>query len=151
MLERAQLLAVCYNYSRSRTKQARTSKRLYMTDTGLISALLGYEAALAGPEVGRLAETAAFNHLSRTSEAYFWRDSTGNEVDLVLVQGNKVVPVEVKYQSSITKGDAKGLVRFCEVHGAKDPVMITRGTSGTMEVGGYGIRLVPMWRALLSV
>lgn len=151
MLERAQLLAVCYNYSRSRTRQARTSKRLYMTDTGLISALLGYEAAIAGPEIGRLAETTAFNHLSRTREAYFWRDSTGNEVDLVLVQGNKVVPVEVKYQSSITKGDAKGLVRFCEVHGAKDPVMITRDTSGTMDVGGYGIRLVPMWRALLSV
>jgi len=151
MLERAHIVSVCPNYTKSKVKQARTAKRIYITDPGLMSSLMGFGDSVSGPDLGRLAETAVYGHLSRVSDPYFWRDARGNEVDIVLADGKEVVPVEVKYQRGINKGDAKGLVRFCEAHGVKDPIMVTRDTSGTMEVGGYVIRLVPMWRALLSV
>lgn len=151
MLERAHLVSVSPNYTTSRVRQARSSKRAYITDTGILSSLMGFDESVSGPELGRLAETAAYNHLSRTAKTFFWRDSGGNEVDLVLERGRKAVPVEVKYQTRVTTGDAKGLVRFCETHDAMDPVMVTRDQSGTMVLGGRTIKLVPMWRALLSV
>ena len=151
MLERAGLVSVSYNLTRSKVKAARTSKRLYMADTGMMSCLLGYDSLLTGPELGRLAETAAYNHLSRTGNAYFWRDARGNEVDIVLTERADVVPIEVKYQTNITKADAKGLARFCETHRNARPVMITRDQAGSLEVGGFSVRLVPMWRALLAV
>ena len=84
ILERAMLLSVCYNYTKSMVKQARSSKRAYLTDTGLVSSLLGLDDATGSQELGRLAEIAAFNCLSRTSQVFFWRDPQGNEVDIVL-------------------------------------------------------------------
>ena len=150
VLERAMLLSTCFNYTKSMVKQARSSKRAYLTDTGLISSLLGLDESTGSQEFGRLAETAAYNHLSRASPAYFWRDPQGNEVDVVLPSKPSPIPVEVKYQSSIYRSDAKGLVRFCEVHGCDRAFLVTKDRQGSMEVGGVAVRLIPLWRLLLS-
>jgi len=150
VLERAMLLSTCFNYTRSMVKQARSSKRAYLTDTGLISSLLGLDESTGSQELGRLAETAAYNHLSRDSPAHFWRDSQGNEVDIVLRSKSGPIPIEVKYQSSIYRSDAKGLVRFCEVHGCDRAFLVTKDRQGSMEVGGVAVKLFPLWRLLLS-
>lgn len=150
VLERAMLLSTCFNYTKSMVKQARSSKRAYLTDTGLISSLLGLDESTGSQELGRLAETAAYNHLSRDSLAHFWRDSQGNEVDIVLRSKSGPIPIEVKYQSSIYRSDAKGLVRFCEVHGCDRAFLVTKDRQGSMEVGGVAVKLFPLWRLLLS-
>jgi hypothetical protein len=151
ILERAMLLSTCYNYTKSMVKQARSSKRAYLTDTGLVSALLGLDEATGSQELGRLAETAAYNHLSRTSQTFFWRDPQGNEVDIVLPSRRAPVPIELKYQTSIYKSDAKGLARFCEVHGCDKAFLVTKDREGALEVGGVDITLLPLWRLLLQV
>lgn len=150
VLERAMLMSTCYNYTKSMVKQARSSKRAYLTDNGLISSLLGYDESVGSQELGRLAETAAFNHLSRASQVYFWRDPQGNEVDMVLTSRSGPIPIEVKYQSSIYKSDAKGLVRFCDVNDSARAFLVTRDRQGTMEVGGVAVNMLPLWRLLLS-
>ncbi len=150
ILERAMLFSTCYNYTKSMVKQARSSKRAYLTDTGLISALLGLDDMTGSQELGRLAETAAYNHLSRTSQVFFWRDPQGNEVDIVLPSRHGPVPIELKYQTSIYKSDAKGLARFCEVHGCNKAYLVTKDREGTMELGDVAITLFPLWRLLLS-
>ncbi|HEX9908379.1 MAG TPA: ATP-binding protein [Thermoplasmata archaeon] len=150
VLERAMLLSTCYNYTKSMVKQARSSKRAYLTDTGLIGSLLGLDESTGSQELGRLAETAAYDHLSRASQVYFWRDPQGNEVDIVLPSRRGPIPIEVKYQSSIYKSDAKGLVRFCEVHNCDRAFLVTKDRQGSMEVGGLAIKMFPLWRLLLS-
>jgi hypothetical protein len=150
ILERAMLLSTCYNYTKSMVKQARSSKRAYLTDTGLISSLLGLDDTTGSQELGRLAETVAFNHLSRTSQVFFWRDPQGNEVDMVLPSKHGPVPIELKYQTSIYKSDAKGLARFCEVHGCGRAFLITKDYEGTMALGDVAITLLPLWRLMLS-
>ncbi len=151
ILERAMLMSTCYNFTKSMVKQARSSKRAYLTDNGLITSLLGLDESTGTQEIGRLAETSVYNHLSRTSPVYFWRDSQGNEVDIVLPSRARPVPIEVKYQSSIYKSDAKGLVRFCEVHDCDKAFMVTKDKQGSMEVGGVAIGMFPLWWLLLSV
>ncbi|MBU1157707.1 MAG: ATP-binding protein, partial [Candidatus Thermoplasmatota archaeon] len=141
ILERAMLFSTCYNYTKSMVKQARSSKRAYLTDTGLISALLGLDDMTGSQELGRLAETAAHNHFSRTSQVFFWRDPQGNEVDIVLPSRHGPVPIELKYQTSIYKSDAKGLARFCDVHGCSRAYLVTKDRDGTMELGDVAITL----------
>lgn len=149
-LERAMLFSTCYNYTKSMVKQARSSKRAYLTDTGLISALLGFDETTGSQELGRLAETAAYNHLSRTSQVFFWRDPQGNEVDIVLPSKRTPIPIELKYQTSIYRSDAKGLARFCDVHGCDKAFLVTKDKEGSMEIGDVDIALFPLWRLLLQ-
>ena len=150
ILERAMLFSTCYNYTKSQVKQARSSKRAYLTDNGLISALLGLDETTGSQELGRLAETATYNHLSRTSQVFFWRDPQGNEVDIVLPSKRAPVPIELKYQTSIYKSDAKGLARFCDVHGCDKAFLVTKDKEGAIEIGDVDITLVPLWKLLLQ-
>ena len=150
ILERAMLISTCYNYTKSMVKQARSSKRAYLTDNGLISSLLGLDETTGSQELGRLAETAAYNHLSRTSQVFFWRDPQGNEVDIVLPSERAPIPIEIKFQTSIYKSDAKGLVRFCDVHCCDKAILVTKDKEGLMDVGDIEITLIPLWRLLLQ-
>ena len=42
---------------------------------------------------------------------YFWRDSTGNEIDIIVDKGNELVPVEIKAGQTIASDFFKG-IRF---------------------------------------
>jgi predicted AAA+ superfamily ATPase len=69
---------------------------------------------------------------------------------MVLTSRSGPIPIEVKYQSSIYKSDAKGLVRFCDVNDSARAFLVTRDRQGTMEVGGVAVNMLPLWRLLLS-
>jgi hypothetical protein len=100
--------------------------------------------------MGRLAETAVFNHLCGDAPTYFWRDPRGNEVDFVIRRKRDLVPVEVKYQSSVTRSDAKGLALFCRQNRHASPLLLSRGSEGVMDMDGLVVQMVPLWRYLLS-
>jgi len=150
ILERSQLVGLSYNFTKSKVRQARTSKRIYMRDTGVACSLVGYDESIGDSDMGRLAETAVFNHLCGDAPTYFWRDPRGNEVDFVIRRKRDLVPVEVKYQSSVTRSDAKGLALFCRQNRPTNPLLLTRGSEGVMDMDGLVVQMVPLWRYLLS-
>jgi len=150
ILERSQLVGLSYNFTKSKVRQARTSKRIYMRDTGVACSLVGYDESIGASDMGRLAETAVFNHLCGDAPTYFWRDPRGNEVDFVIRRKRDLVPVEVKYQSSVTRSDAKGLALFCRQNRPTNPLLLTRGSEGVMDMDGLVVQMVPLWRYLLS-
>ncbi len=43
------------------------------------------------------------------SNLYFWRDSQGHEIDILMDQGNKLVPLEIKSGQTITSDYFEGL------------------------------------------
>jgi hypothetical protein len=45
----------------------------------------------------------------------FYRDSAGNEVDLVIEMGQRYVPIEIKAGATITEDYFKGLRHFAKV------------------------------------
>lgn len=150
ILERSQLVGLSYNFTKSKVRQARTSKRIYMRDTGVACSLVGYDESIGASDMGRLAETAVFNHLCGDAPTYFWRDPRGNEVDFVIRRKRDLVPVEVKYQSSVTRSDAKGLALFCRQNRHASPLLLSRGSEGVMDMDGLVVQMVPLWRYLLS-
>jgi uncharacterized protein len=79
--------------------------KLYFYDTGLAARLLGIRTAeqlVNHPLRGNLFETFVVAELvkSRLNRGeshglYFWRDSSGNEVDVIAERGNHLMPIEI--------------------------------------------------------
>ncbi len=105
-------------------KRVIKSPKYYFMDTGLLSYLLGIEKpeqVTRDPLVGQLFENmivlealkARYNQ-GHVPNLYFYRDSHGNEIDLLFANGRELVGVEVKSSSTFTSHFKKTLLRFAE-------------------------------------
>lgn len=103
------------------------SPKLYFLDTGLVCFLMGIqnpEQLITHSMRGALFETWVVSEFLKKrfnqalpSNLYFWRDSQGHEVDVILDQGDKLVPIEIKSGQTITPDYFKGLQKWLEIAG----------------------------------
>jgi len=108
-------------------KRVVKSPKIYFNDPGLVAYLLRIETAeQAGrdPLRGGLYENLIILELAKMSlnrgrrpDIYFYRDTNGNEVDLIWCSGGKWVPVEIKSAATFTKSFLTGIDRFCRTAG----------------------------------
>lgn len=105
-------------------KRVIKSPKYYFTDTGLLCFLLNIETpeqVTRDPLVGSLFEClvvlealkSRYNR-ARTPNLYFFRDSHGNEIDLLHAAGRERVGIEVKSSATFHPSFKKGLARFHE-------------------------------------
>jgi hypothetical protein len=68
----------------------------------------------------------------KRSNLYFWRDKTGNEIDVLVDQGDKLFPIEIKSGQRVTKDYFKNLEKFTNLAGenAKNSALIYAGEKG---------------------
>lgn len=93
-------------YTRNIPKRVIKSPKLYFFDTGIPAYLLNYqtpEMLMTGPMSGNFAETFVISEVLKFKynrnapfELYFYRDSHGNEIDLILEFGNRYLLFEIK-------------------------------------------------------
>ncbi len=93
--------------------------KLYFYDTGLASALLSMENTsqlILNPYRGSLFENLIVVEMlkrrfnaGRVNNLFFWRDNTGNEIDLLIDNNNELIPVEIKSGQTISSDSFKGL------------------------------------------
>ena len=103
-----------------RLNRLNRSPKVYLTDTGMAAHILNVDAASLGrvPNlVGHMFETFAATELlahietaKEQTQMFHLRDRDGKEVDIVLESQGKVVGVEVKSSSVVSRDDAKGLL-----------------------------------------
>ena len=103
-------------------KRVIKSPKIYFTDTGLVSHLLGIETsnqAARDPLRGGLYENFVIleilksqYNLGKRPQLYFYRDTHGNEVDLIIKKQRQLIPVEIKSSATFTKSFLKGIDRF---------------------------------------
>jgi predicted AAA+ superfamily ATPase len=127
VLEASHMVHVLQPYHRNFGKRVRKSPKLYITDPGLTTYLLGLhtrEAVLQGPSLGGLVEAAvlgewlkAFRCRGVQPPMFFWRSSNGQEVDLVIEYGGRLHAIEVKATATPTPQHAAGLARWLELAG----------------------------------
>ena len=102
ILEQTFVLRVLRPYHSNNKKRLIKSPKIYIRDTGLLHTLLRVEEMnelLGHPGVGASFETLVIENIIQKFprfEAYFYRDSSGNEIDLVLVKGMKKIAIEIK-------------------------------------------------------
>ena len=112
VLEASYILYLLQPHHRNFSKRLTKSPKLYFYDTGLVSWLLGIQDSRQisiHSMRGALFETWIMAELVKgrfnrglQSNLFFWRDSTGNEVDVVAEQGELLIPVEVKAGRTVT-------------------------------------------------
>jgi predicted AAA+ superfamily ATPase len=125
ILEASFLVFRLQPYYRNFGKRLIKSSKLYFMDTGLASYLLGLETAEQverDPAAGGLFENmvvveALKTRLNRGADPrlYFYRDSNGNEVDLLYPSGSSMIPIEIKSAQTFHKDFAKGIRHFQKV------------------------------------
>lgn len=151
ILEASYLVFLLRPHHRNFGKRLIKTPKLYFLDTGIAAHLLGITAPEqldAHPLRGHLFENmvvaeywkAAMN-AGRTEALYFWRDSTGNEVDLLIEDGAHLIPIEIKSGATLNGDYVRGLNRFAEFagKGSHNPVLIYGGEGG---MNWHGVRVM---------
>jgi uncharacterized protein len=103
--------------------------KVYFTDVGTLCYLTGLkdpEHAASGPMGGPIFETAVLSEIAKAfvsrgeePQIYFWRTSTGVEVDIVVEKAGKLVPIEVKLSATPRPAMAESIITFQRDFGAK--------------------------------
>jgi predicted AAA+ superfamily ATPase len=103
------------------------SPKIYFADVGTLCYLTGLkdpEHAAAGPMGGAIMETAVVSEIVRTlthqgvdPHIYFWRTSTGTEVDIIIETAGRLVPIEVKLSATPKPAFAASIKTFREDYG----------------------------------
>jgi predicted AAA+ superfamily ATPase len=111
--------------------------KLYFHDTGIAAFMLGLTApdhVANHPLRGALFENLVINEVikfdlnrNRYAELYFYRDSNGNEVDLLYRRGEAFLPIEIKSGQTIASDFLKGIEFFSRNFGATGGVVVYGG------------------------
>lgn len=147
LLEISGLIVILYPYYSNLIKRATKSPKLYFTDTGLCSHLLGInsaQAAIDSPLSGALLETYVVmeickSHWNAGSDANFWffRDADGHEVDLLIDYEGALHPIEVKRAASVRAADINRnmdvLRKSCDARLGLGAVVFIGSTLGALD------------------
>lgn len=156
MLEASYLVFLLQPHHANFNKRLVKSPKLYFFDTGLLCWLLGIQQPAqldVHPLRGSIFETFVIAELRKAwvnggepPMFYFWRDSNGNEVDLLIETGAKLLPVEIKSGQTVNRDYFKTLDRWTEMAGsmATDPTLIYAGDDEQMR---RGVRVLG-WRQM---
>jgi len=129
ILESSYIIFLLQPYFENFNKRIIKSPKLYFFDTGLLSFLLGLRTEeeiddqnLKGLLFENLIISNFFKqnyHQNTLSEYWFWRDSNGNEVDLLSKSGNEFEVYEVKATQTVLPRLTKGMEYFDRISGGK--------------------------------
>lgn len=121
------------------SKRLIKTPKLYFHDVGLAAWLLGVESAsqlATHPLRGALFENLAVAEVlkyrfntGRRENLFFYRDSSGLEIDLVYPLGNRFVPIEIKAGQTVTGSQTAALERFAGLFAsdAANPILVHGG------------------------
>jgi predicted AAA+ superfamily ATPase len=120
--------------------------KVYMADVGLLCYLTGIRTARQaseGPLAGAIFETAVVAevvrtliHRGREPLVHFWRTSAGSEVDLLVEEGARLVPIEVKATATPRPPMAAGIAAFRRDLGARaDRGYLVHGGDAELPLG----------------
>ncbi len=156
VLEASYIVHLLQPYHRNLGKRVVKTPKLYFCDTGLACSLLsvqGSQHTAIHPHRAALFETLVVAELLKRrlnaglrSNLYFWRDNIGTEVDVVIEEGLRLVPIEIKSGLTVNTDLLAPMTRWMKYAGAaaKTPTVVYGGGEAFTRSGA---RFVP-WSEL---
>jgi predicted AAA+ superfamily ATPase len=148
-LARSHLINLSDFYTKSKKASERKEKKIYLCDLGLKNSIGGRQ------DIGFDAETCVYLHCLKHVSGYpmgkifYWLDKKKNETDIIMSYGSELIPVEVKYRSSIGDSDLKGILGFCQDFSVKNAFVVTKTLMEEREIDGVMVSFIPLWLFLL--
>ncbi|MCE5270100.1 ATP-binding protein [bacterium] len=129
VLEATYQVIVLWPYYVNVGKRLVKTPKVYFTDLGTLCYLCGLkdpEHASSGPMGGSIMETAVLMEVFKTlihrgiePQVYFWRTSTGTEVDIIVESSGRLVPIEIKLSATPRPAMAASIRAFQQDLGEK--------------------------------
>ncbi len=133
-------------YHNNFNKRIIKSPKLYFYDTGVASSLLGISNAkqiAAHALKGFLFENMIVSELLKErlnaglqDNLYYWRDKTGNEVDILIDKAGKLTVMELKAGETVSPDFFSGLNYFSSLHSFPVQKLLVYGGKETQERSG---------------
>lgn len=115
ILERAGIIYILHPYATNITKRLVKTPKVYFMDTGLAAYLCRWpnaETLEAGAMDGAFFETyvvteilKSYYNAGKYPDLYYYRDVDGKEIDLLIVEGNSIYPIEIKKSKNPSNPD----------------------------------------------
>jgi len=122
VLEATYQIFILRPYFRNVGKRLVKTPKVFFADVGTLCYLVGLkdaDHAMSGPMGGAIFETAVVGEVMRRlsgrgerPQLYFWRTSTGAEVDLIVETAGKLIPIEIKISATPDRSMARNIVSF---------------------------------------
>jgi predicted AAA+ superfamily ATPase len=139
VLEASYLVFLLQPYHKNFSKRLVKSPKLYFYDTGVACSLLNIRSS--SQIVNHYLKGALFEsyiisdikkryyHRGIKAGLHFWRDKQGLEVDCLIDQGDKLIPIEIKSGSTLNSSFFSGILRWNKLAGLepKDSYLIYGG------------------------
>jgi uncharacterized protein len=155
VLEASYIVKLLRPYYHNFNKRLVKSPKLYFLDSGLVSFLLDIqnETQMAShPLKGSIFEGVVISEFLKNrfnggmvDNLYYFRDNTGNEIDLICDHGQTLTPVEIKSGRTVTSDFFKGLRFFSKLRNNIDRSCLVYG--GDASYTREGVEIVG-WRNL---
>jgi predicted AAA+ superfamily ATPase len=156
VLEASYIIHLLRPHYRNFNKRLIKAPKLYFCDAGLAAWLMGIREPgqiSFHAQRGALFETLVISEFLKgrfnrgePSNLYFWRDSRGLEIDLLLEEGDDLKPVEIKSGQTIVPDFLDGLKRWSALAGASErPAWLIYG--GEQEMVSGNITILPWKRS----
>jgi predicted AAA+ superfamily ATPase len=157
VLEGAYMIRRLQPFHANVQKRLTKSPKLYVRDTGLLHFLAGLRrpqelmtwhkrgSSFEGLVIEELAALAA-RRLVRP-EIFFWRTHAGAEVDLLIIEGRRILPVEIKLGAAVDHYAVAGLRRCMKDLGLRRGWIVT--TAPDKRRLSAGIEIIP-WSDVAS-
>jgi predicted AAA+ superfamily ATPase len=158
ILEASYIVFLLQPHFRNYGKRLVRSHKLYFYDAGLASWLLNIQDAAhlaIHPQRGGLFECLIVGELLKVRlnkglppNLYFWRNNKGDEIDLIVDRGEKLVPVEIKSGRTLNADFFRGLERWRALTLASSDGYLVYG--GDTESRNRSTAIIPWKRAGLT-
>ena len=145
VLKASFIVTLLQPYYRNFNKRMIKSPKLYFIDTGLLCYLLGIrtpEELVNHSGRGAIFETFVVSELIKECFSagtepplYYWRDSSGHEIDIVIGNGEKLYPVEIKSGATIAADMFSGLKWWQELTSCKSGALVYGGGDSYVRQG----------------
>lgn len=139
LLESSYLIYLLQPWFNNGNKRIVKSPKLYFYDTGLLCYLLGIHSKAAlrkHPQYGAIFENWVITEIKKNrlnlgvvDQLYYYRDSAGNEVDLILEKNGEQFGIEIKSGKKIDPNSLKGLNYWQKYYPQSNALLIYGGNN----------------------
>lgn len=140
-------------YRNKRTELVKAGK-VFFQDTGMRNVLIDQLGVFKNRlDKGYLVENAVFTSLHKRLIVLgklfyplkFWRTRQQTEVDFVIEKGDRLIPVDVKYQRFERAKVSRGFRSFIEKYQPTVALVMTRDFFGERDFGKTKVYFLPVW------
>lgn len=134
-LEKSFLIKKIYNFSGSARKTQRKLKKYYPT--------IILPDLIRKSETGKIFETMM---IILNDAEFFWRDTYKNEVDIIKLINDKVIPIEIKYSGIETRA----IKLFMKKFKVDEGIILTYDKEEEIVFDANKIRVIPFYKYFLN-